>query len=70
MEWQGKIPVTEDNVTLVALLDLDSVGGVTEKVGGGPWSSHSRRDFGRGGNLARRMSRYQPARTSGATALT
>ena len=34
MEWQGKIPVTEDNVTLVALLDLDPVGGVTEKVGG------------------------------------
>jgi hypothetical protein len=27
--------VTEDNVTLVALLDLDSVGGVTEKVGEG-----------------------------------
>jgi hypothetical protein len=35
MEWQGKIPVTEDNVTLVALLDLDSVGGVRAKVGGG-----------------------------------
>ena len=34
MECQGKIPVTEHNVTLVALLDLDSVGGVTAKVGG------------------------------------
>lgn len=27
--------MTEDNVTLVALLDLDSVGGATEKGGGG-----------------------------------
>lgn len=63
--------MTEDNVMLVALLDLDSVGGVTAKVGvGEPWSSRSRRDFGRGGSLAPRMSRYQPARTSGATELT
>jgi len=39
---------------LVALLDLDSVGGGREKVVG-RWSSDSRRGHGRGGHLERRM---------------